>query len=237
MVIDPTASSDQGAIVLATGNPHKVAELRAILAASLRRADGRSVPILGLHEAAARGQGQPLREPEEPGETFEANAAIKALAYAEQTGLWCLADDSGLAVDELEGAPGVISSHYSTGGVETGLSRADRDAANNARLLSELEGVPPERRGARFVCCMCLAEPGRVLARSRGVMEGRIGTPPRVPAGADGFGYDPLFLVGPAFAHTGAELPPHEKNRLSHRARAAEAMAGMVAALLDARDR
>lgn len=203
-------------IVLATANPHKVAELRAIFGAA-------GVEVLGL--ADLPGGAARFTEPVEHGSTFEENAAIKAIAYARQTSMTCLADDSGLEIDALGGRPGVISSHYSTDGRETGLSRADRDRENNARVLRELEGVAPARRGARFVCCMCLAAPdGRILHRTRGTFEGRIGIPPRVPAGPSGFGYDPLFLVSPDFVRTGAELATDEKNRLSHRARAAAAM-------------
>ncbi len=115
------------------------------------------VEFVGLKELPGH---EDFVEPEETGQTFEANATIKALSYAEQTGLPCLADDSGLEVDALGGAPGVISSHYCTDGRETGMSRAERDAANNARLLRELEGVEPESRGARFVCVMVLANRG-----------------------------------------------------------------------------
>ncbi len=249
-------------IVLATANPHKVDELRAIFAAA-------GISVIGLNdlppECVPPGG---LREPEETGSTFQENATIKALSYAAQTGRVCLADDSGIEIDALalpDGTPrpGVISSHYSTDGRETGQSRAERDPANNARVLRELDGVPPERRTARFVCVMALAGPVqdlfpeeftethlkdakkvwkhvasdacptrcRVLATSRGTFEGRIGTPPRVPAGSNGFGYDPLFLVAPDFARTGAELPSEEKNRLSHRARAAEAMIRLMQAM------
>ncbi len=202
-------------IVLATANPHKVEELRAILAEA-------GIPVIGLRDLPGFGR---FHEPEEHGAAFEENATIKALSYASQTGRPCLADDSGLEVDALGGAPGVISSHYSTNGVETGLSRADRDAANNARLLRELQGVPPERRAARFVCVMVLAGAEEVRATSRGTFEGRIGLPGEVPRGTNGFGYDPLFLVAPDFVRTSAELPPEEKNRLSHRGAAARAMA------------
>lgn len=217
-------------IVLATANPHKVDELRAIFAAA-------GISVLGLNDlpVGCLPVGG-LREPDESGSTFEANATIKALSYAAQTGRMCLADDSGIEIDALAMSggtprPGVISSHYSTDGRETGLHRAERDAANNARVLKELEGVPPERRTARFVCVMVLARsasgtaPAKVLATSRGTFEGRIGIPPRVPSGTNGFGYDPLFLVAPDFARTGAELTSDEKNRLSHRASAA---AGMI---------
>ena len=206
-------------IVLATANPHKVAELRAIFASVV------DVHILGL--ADLPGGAARFTEPAETGATFEANARIKALSYAEQTGHTCLADDSGLEIDALGGPPprpGVISSHYSTDGRETNITRAQRDAANNARVLSELEGVPPERRSARFVCQICLALDGRILHESRGTFEGRIGVPPAVPRGDNGFGYDPLFFVGPDFVRTSAEIPSDEKNRLSHRARAAAIM-------------
>src|SRR5437016_12136863 len=123
-------------IVIATGNPHKVEELRAIFGAA-------GLPILGLRDLHGHSR---FTEPHEHGSTFEENATIKALSYAQQTGRVCLADDSGLEVDALAGRPGVISSHYSTGGAETGLSRPERDLANNERLLRELQGVPPERR-------------------------------------------------------------------------------------------
>lgn len=203
-------------LTLATANPHKVAELRSIFARV-------GVAALSLDEAA---NGRVTTEPSETGTTFEENAAIKARSYAAQLGMPCLADDSGLEIDALRGAPGVISSHYSTDGRETGLARAERDAANNERVLRELATISDDRRGARFVCVMCLASPdGTILASTRGTFEGRIGTPPRVPCGDNGFGYDPLFLVAPDFARTSAELSPDEKNARSHRALAALAMA------------
>lgn len=205
-------------VVLATSNPHKLEEMVPLFA-------GARIECV-LLSVAARQRGLALVEPQETGDTFETNAIIKALSYAHQLGLPCLADDSGLEIDALAGRPGVISSHYSTDGRETGLSRGERDAANNARVLRELEGIAPEKRSARFVCVMCLGVPNRPapLALVRGTFEGRIGLPPRVPAGTNGFGYDPLFLVAPTFDRTGAELPPAEKNRLSHRARAAGLM-------------
>jgi XTP/dITP diphosphohydrolase len=144
----------------------------------------------------------------------------------------CLADDSGLEITVLGGKPGVISSHYCTDGRDAGMGREERDAANNRKVLMQMEEVPPEKRGARFVCVMALATGGRILTTVRGVLEGRIGVPPAVPRGDNGFGYDPLFLVGPDNARTGAELSPEEKNRISHRARAAKEMAARVAALL-----
>jgi XTP/dITP diphosphohydrolase len=211
-------------IVLATANPHKVAELRTILADTAP--DG--VELLGLADL-----GPPFPEPAETGDTFEANSRLKAASYAQHTGHWCLADDSGLEVDALHGRPGVISSHFSTDGREEGLTRAQRDHANNDRLLRDLLGVPPERRTARFVCVMTLAGPaGDILATSRGVVEGRIGLPGEVPRGGHGFGYDPLFLLAPDFRLTTAELSDAEKNALSHRGRAARAMAQRLRAIM-----
>lgn len=214
-------------IVLATGNPHKVEEMRALFAnAGLAALGVEVVGLEGLPGAEA------FHEPVESGTTFEQNASIKALSYAQQTGEWCLADDSGLEVDALGGRPGVTSSHYCTDGVEKGMTRAERDAANNARVLTELRGVEDRKRTARFVCVMALARGGVVHCRARGTFEGRIGAPPRVPAGENGFGYDPLFLVGPDFARTGAELTSDEKNTRSHRAAAAQEVAQKIRALV-----
>lgn len=220
-------------IVLATQNPGKIAELASLLAPA-------GFGVLGLADL-----GDLPPEPEETGGTFEANATIKALAYAEHTGRLCLADDSGLEVDALGGRPGVISSHYAfdgrTDGEAAAMTREQRDAANNARLLRDLEGVPPERRTARFVCTMVLAGPpstlgaggSKTLAVTTGAFEGRIGLPGDVPRGEGGFGYDPLFLVAPGFARTGAELDKSEKNRLSHRGAAVRAMVERLRSLAE----
>jgi len=254
-----------GPVVLATQNPHKVDELRAILSSlggdAGVGAGGRGLEVIGLGDLAGRGDAVQMggtggadraggfAEPEESGTTFSQNAAIKALAYAKMTGHVCLADDSGLEVDALGGRPGVISSHYNTDGADVGQDRATRDRLNNERLLRELRGVPFDGRGARFVCVMVLASPpgklspnGRVLAEVRGTFEGRIGFSGDddsgsggvldrahvVPRGEHGFGYDPLFLVGPGFERTSAELSSEEKNALSHRATAARKLAVML---------
>ncbi|MBN8596208.1 MAG: non-canonical purine NTP pyrophosphatase [Planctomycetes bacterium] len=207
-------------IVLATANPHKVDEMRAIFSILTPRAT-----LVGLSDCA----GSPFPEPVETGSTFEQNSAIKARAYAIATNRLCLADDSGLEIDALGGRPGVISSHYCTDGREAGMTRPERDAANNTRVLRELEGVAPERRTARFVCVLTLSSAqGSTLAQVRGNFEGRIGLPPEVPRGQDGFGYDPLFLAAPSFTRTSAELSADEKNRISHRRSAAEQMAAIV---------
>lgn len=217
-------------IVLATSNPHKIDEMNAIFAEIL---PGR----FRFQSLAQACPGLRLAEPAETGTTFEENAVIKALSYAEQTGRLCLADDSGLEIDALHGRPGVISSHYCTDGRETGMTRDQRDAANNARVLKELEGVPDDRRGARFVCVMVLAGPDSVrrdphrsetcatVAQARGTFEGRIGHTLR---GVGGFGYDPLFLVAPDFRTSSAELAPEVKNRLSHRGAAARELATLL---------
>ena len=199
-------------IVAATSNPHKVAELRDILAPL-------GVQVLSLKETlSAYGvAGDKVTVPIEYGETFLENARIKAIHYASKVGVPCLADDSGLEVDALDGAPGVRSARYAN----SGGTREQIDAANNARLLSQLSYVPDNARTARFVCAMCLASSdGRVLAESRGTFEGRIG---REPRGDNGFGYDPLFIIEDG--RTSAELSPEEKNARSHRGHATREIA------------
>lgn len=197
-------------IVIATGNPHKVDEIRAVLAP------------LGFEVLSLADLGRPSpAEPEEPGATFEENARIKARYYAAALGVPVLADDSGLEVDALQGAPGVHSAYWA--GAEG--SRAERDARNNAKLVAALRGVPAERRRARFVCTMCVATPdGSVLVETRGEFEGTIVDQAR---GAHGFGYDPhLWLADRGM--TSAELAPEEKNALSHRGRAVRRLAFLI---------
>jgi XTP/dITP diphosphohydrolase len=145
----------------------------------------------------------------EDADTFEGNARKKAIETAQALGCWAVADDSGLAVDALGGAPGVLSARY-TGG------HGD-DEANNRRVLAELAEVPDERRGAAFVCALALADPsGEVRAVVEARCRGRI---TREARGAGGFGYDPLFLI-PEYHQTFGELSPLVKHQLSHRARA-----------------
>lgn len=220
-------------IVLATQNPGKVAELRAML-------DATDLTVLGLSDL-----GDSYPEPTEDGGTFLANATIKATAYAKATGKTCLADDSGLEIDALEGRPGVDSSHYSVLDLpkahQDALSREQRDARNIDKILDELGSTPLDERTARFVCTMVLADPdGRVLATSEGAFEGRIGLPisdpfasptNSVPRGDQGFGYDPIFLVAPEHDRTCAQLDPPEKNTISHRAKALAAMVERLRAL------
>ncbi len=161
--------------------------------------------------------GIPPVEEDQP--TFAGNARKKAASAARASGLWTLADDSGLEVDALDGAPSVRSARYA--------SEPADEARNNEKLLSELAGVPPGRRGARFVCALALARPdGTIALELRGEVRGRILEAPR---GASGFGYDPLFLPdepGPAAAgRSFAELSGAEKGAISHRGRALRELA------------
>ncbi len=204
-------------IVCATQNPGKISELQSLL-------QGSGIDLIGLDSFD-----RDFSEPIEDGETFLDNATIKARAYAKATGMPCLADDSGLIVDALEGKPGVISSHYAFDGDELGeaasLSREQRDELNCQRVLRELVGVADENRTARFTCTMVLADPsGTVLASTTGLFEGRIGQIGEVPKGDQGFGYDPLFLVAPDFERTSAQMEPSEKNVISHRGKAVRQM-------------
>jgi len=202
-------------ILIATTNTHKLEEIQAVLAPL-------EIKAFGLDSI----ENLNVEEPIEDAETFAGNARIKALHYARATGRMCLADDSGLEVDALNGEPGVYSARYA--GI--GESREERDRANNEKLLCVLRELnfPIEQRTARFVCSMCLADPtGGIIAETRGVFEGLIGKEPR---GSNGFGYDPLLYL-PDVVKTSAELSPEEKNARSHRGAAARAMAERIAAL------
>jgi len=195
-------------LVFATTNKSKLAELQALVA-------GLPLEVVSLKDVEAV-------EVVEDGATFEANAVKKARTYCERTGLPALADDTGLCVDALDGAPGVHSARFAgfeEGGAVLGDAHA-RYAANNAKLLAALASVPPEQRGAEFRCAICLAVPGREPVVVHGICRGRIGYEAK---GGHGFGYDPLFEL-PELGRTLAELAPEEKNRLSHRARAFQAI-------------
>lgn len=151
-----------------------------------------------------------IKPPEETGKSFFENAFLKAKYYAEKTGLLCLADDSGLEVEALNGAPGIYSSRFA------GPSATDEE--NNKKLLEELKNVPLEKRKARFVCVIIIYHPSGKYIKAEGIWEGKIALEPK---GDKGFGYDPLFLVPEYnFKKTVAELSLEEKNKLSHRARA-----------------
>jgi XTP/dITP diphosphohydrolase len=159
-------------------------------------------------------------EPVEDGATFEENAAIKARFGLEATALPTLADDSGIEVEALGGGPGVRTRRYA------GDDATDDD--NNSKLLAALHGLPPERRGARYVCALVLAMPGEPLVFVRGECSGRIAMAPR---GSGGFGYDPIFEPEgePVGGRTFGQWTAEEKNRVSHRARAARAISPLLA--------
>ena len=194
-------------LLVATHNRGKIAELRALLG-------GLGYDLVGLGEVGIS------RAVEETGRTFEENALLKARFYAAETGLLTLADDSGLEVEALGGAPGVHTARY--GG--EGLSDRER----YERLLRALEGVPGEERRARFRCVIALAWPDGRAETAEGICEGYIAEAPR---GENGFGYDPIFYL-PEFGATMAELPVEVKNRISHRARAAQGIRRVLERLL-----
>lgn len=197
-------------VLLATRSADKAREIRHILA---------SVPGLTLITLTDLGlEPDPAEEALEVFETFQENAAAKARHFARLASLPVIADDSGLRVDALGGAPGVRTKRFSG---RTDLAGRNLDEANNLFLLERLRGVPPQARGARYVCAAVLAFPdGRIVA-GLGSCRGEITTAPR---GDGGFGYDPLFYV-PALGRTFAEIPAAEKNRISHRSRAFRALA------------
>jgi XTP/dITP diphosphohydrolase len=198
---------------MASRNPGKIRELEAILRDS-------GVRLLSLADFPW------LPEIPEEGATFAENAAAKALAVARLTGHPALADDSGLMVDALGGAPGVFSARYA---MARSAPRPPSDADNWGKLLDELKDIPWGQRGARFVCELALAWPGGRVLTARGECAGVIAFE---PAGDTGFGYDPVFWV-PEYAATMAQLGPEIKNKISHRAIALAAFKDLLPALKD----
>lgn len=202
-------------LVIATRSPHKLRELRELL--DLERADLVSLDELGVPD-----------DPVEDGLTFETNARIKARHAAAATGLPSLADDSGIEVDALGGRPGVRTRRYA--------GEDATDADNNAKLLEELGLLPPERRGARYVCVLAFAMPSREIGErpplltARGTCRGRIAFEPK---GTGGFGYDPIFEPSsePPGGRTLGLWSAAEKHAISHRARAARRMSRRLVAL------
>ena len=203
--------------IIATHNMKKRDELHRILSP------------LGINVLLAEEAGVELTDVEETGTTFEENALLKAESGCRESGMPCIADDSGLAVDKLGGAPGVYSARYS--GVH------GDDDANNKKLLRELDGVLPEERGAAYVSVVCCVYPdGRVLT-ARGECRGKIGF---TEQGDGGFGYDPLFVpndqpqraVDAGEKLTSAEMEPAEKNAVSHRGKALRALVASIEALV-----
>lgn len=214
-------------ILVATTNPGKIAEIRMML--------DLDVEWLGLADFPD------INEIKEDGETFAENARKKALGYAEQTGLWTLADDSGLVIDALGGAPGVKSARFS-GEKET--NRKLLDHKNMAKVLKLLTNIPREKRTARFICRLCLARPQdesaiktvgkqraspeRILIETEGILEGFINDK---EIGENGFGYDPIFFV-PHLNKTVAQLTREEKNAISHRGNAIRKLKPLLTQLL-----
>lgn len=196
--------------LIATNNAHKLEEIRRILAPY-------SIEAMSLKETGI------TSDPEETGSTFEENARIKAVAAMKASGMPAVADDTGLMVDALNGAPGVYSARYA------GENATDRDRVN--KLLYEMRDVPEGKRTARFVCVVCCAFPDGKIISVRGECEGSIAFEPQ---GTGGFGYDPIFIeksTGRSFASLAGE----EKNRLSHRGKALEAFVRELDKLLPRR--
>lgn len=198
-------------VLLATRNPHKLAELRRILD---RVITGLEVELVGLPDVAT------YDEAPETGATFADNALLKAREGVRHTGLTCVADDSGLAVEALNGMPGVLSARWA------GRPRDDR--RNLDLVLDQLADVPAQRRGAAFVCAAAVVTADGRESVVEGRMTGRIETAPR---GDGGFGYDPIF-VADGHAQTTAELTPADKDAISHRGRALRALVPLLERLL-----
>lgn len=192
-------------IIIATHNKHKLQEMSRILSP------------MGYEVVTDLDLGIELSDVEENGETFLDNARIKAEAGCKESGLPCIADDSGLCVDALNGAPGVYSARYS--GVH------GDDDGNNRKLLSELSGVPTEKRTAHFACAICVSFPDGSEVTATGKCEGYIGYEKK---GTNGFGYDPLFMVGDRSL---AEMTAQEKDAISHRGNALKELQKILPAL------
>ncbi|OUN48064.1 non-canonical purine NTP pyrophosphatase, RdgB/HAM1 family [Collinsella sp. An7] len=205
--IDPSTLDPAATIVVATGNAHKLVEIEAILSEALPGT-----------RFVALGQLGDFDDPEETGTTFAENALIKAHAAVAETGLAAVADDSGLVVDALDGAPGVYSARYA--GVH------GDDAANNAKLMCELADVPEAERTARFMSVVALVRADGTELTGTGACEGHVGFEGR---GEYGFGYDPFFLPNDTPGKTMAELTPEEKNAISHRSHALKDLCSKLA--------
>ena len=202
-------------ILVATTNPGKIAELKAMLDID--------VELVGLADFEG------IDRIVEDGSTFAENARKKAIGYAKASGLWTIADDSGLVIDALDGDPGVKSARFS------GAKDEDRtllDHKNMAKVLKLLENFPAEKRTARFVCCLCLASPEKILAETEGTLEGIIA---EQEVGENGFGYDPIFFL-PKLNKTVAQLTRQEKNAISHRGNAIRKLKPLLTQFLEIRN-
>ena len=186
-------------IIFATGNENKLREIRQIT-------ENMGIEIVSMKDAGY------YTEVEETGTTFEENAYLKASAIAKKCNLPTLADDSGLEIDYLNKEPGIYSSRF--------MGEDTPHSVKNAELLRRMEGVPDEKRTARFVCAICFVRPDGSSETVRATMEGRVAYK---SAGKNGFGYDPIFFL-PERGCTSAELSPEEKNEISHRGKALRMM-------------
>ena len=200
-------------ILVATTNPGKITELKACL--------GSGFKWMSLTDFEG------IVEIDEDGRTFAENAQKKAAGYAKATGFWTIADDSGLVIDALEGAPGVKSARFS-GDKLDGSDRTLIDHRNIAKVLELLKNVPGEKRTARFVCSLCLASPERKIVETQGILEGLIADR---EIGTNGFGYDPIFYV-PHLDKTVAQLTADQKNAISHRGKAIRKLKPMLTEIL-----
>ncbi|HEY8667155.1 MAG TPA: RdgB/HAM1 family non-canonical purine NTP pyrophosphatase [Tepidisphaeraceae bacterium] len=194
-------------LLIATTNAGKIKEFREMVGED-------------IFEWSDLSSQKPVEPVEEIGATFRANACLKASHYALRFNTWTLADDSGLEVDVLAGRPGVHSARWAE------INNAGQgDAANNALLLRQLQQFGDNHRQARFVCVLALADPaGRIILTARDTVEGRL---LRQPRGHSGFGYDPLFFID-SLSKTTAELPPDQKNAISHRGKALRRMRALI---------
>ncbi|MEP7055592.1 MAG: RdgB/HAM1 family non-canonical purine NTP pyrophosphatase [Actinomycetota bacterium] len=206
------ASGGRPRVVLATRNPGKIEELRRILAEVI------DVELVGLADLPE------LPEVEETGDTFVANALLKARDVAARTGLPAIADDSGLCVDYLDGAPGVRSARWA--------GEPSDDARNLSLVLAQTVSAAPDERGAHFTCAAAAVVPGMGERTAEGEMHGDL---IRAPRGDGGFGYDPIF-VADGYTQTTAELPATEKDAISHRGKAFRALAPLLRELLEAHE-
>ena len=198
-------------ILVATTNPGKMEELSSMLDVD--------VDFKSLTDFAD------VPEVVEDGETFAQNAQKKALGYAKVTGVWTIADDSGLVIDDLDGAPGVNSARFSG---EKPKDRTLIDHRNIEKVLELMKTVPDEKRTARFVCNLCLASEEKVLLHTEGLLEGFI---TKSQIGENGFGYDPIFFI-PQLNKTIAQLTAEEKNAISHRGNAIRKLTPLLVGLL-----
>ena len=198
-------------ILVATTNPGKVKELSAMLDIQC--------------QWKYLGDFDDITEVIEDGETFSENARKKALGYAKQTGLWTIADDSGLMIDALNGAPGINSARFSG---EKNSDKSLIDHKNIEKVLELMKNVPDGKRTARFVCSLALASPEKILAETQGILSGQI---TRSKIGQNGFGYDPIFWVTDK-NKTVAQMASDEKNAISHRGVAIKKIKPMIQAMI-----